>query len=73
MQTCDTYDGNCENEQAEWKVIMNKAFRKNYKQRKMYLCGECLIVLLDGVRSGRGPFPSDVKKIIKIKITEVKE
>jgi len=66
-------DGNCysnekkRNNIAEWKVIMNKAFRKNYKEKKMYFCSECIIDLLDGNWSGGGPYGSDVKKIIKIK------
>jgi len=66
-------DGNCydsikqNNNIAEWKVIMNKTYRKEYRQKKMYLCDECIIDLLDCVWSGGGPFGSDVKKIIRIK------
>ena len=58
-------NGNCGTTVAEWKVIMNKAFRKEYRQKKMYFCSECIIDLLDG--SSTGPFKSDIKKIIKLK------
>ena len=60
-------DGNCGTTIAEWKVIMNKPYRKNYKQKKMYFCFECILDLLGGTLSGGGPNASDVKKIIKIK------
>ncbi len=66
-------DGNCysdikqNNNKAEWKVILNKAYRKNYKQKKMYFCSECIVDLLDGTWSGGGVSGSDVKKIIKIR------
>lgn len=63
---CDC-DGNCNYGTAIWKIIMNKSFRKNYRQRKMYLCSGCIIDLLDGVWSGGGPNGGNVKKIIKIK------
>ena len=66
-------DGDCYSEEkkrnnmAEWKVIMNKTFRKNYRQKKIYLCNDCIEDLLAGIWTGGGPYGSDVKKIIKIK------
>ena len=61
-------DGDC-GKISKWKVIMNKAYRKNYKQKKMYFCSECIIDLLDGTWSGGGPNAYNIKKIIKIKKT----
>jgi len=60
-------DGDCGNPISVWKVIMNKVYRKNYKQKKMYFCGECIQDLLGGTWSGGGPNGGDVDKIIKIK------
>ena len=68
-QTCD---GVCDGLTiAVWKVIMNKTFRREYSQKKMYFCAECIIDLLDGF--GAGPFESDINKIIRIKGKNINE
>ncbi len=54
-------DGNCNGKIALWKVIMNRWFRKEYSQKKMYFCDECIHDSLEG------PNSSNIKKIIKIK------
>ena len=63
-----TCEGNCDGLTiAVWKVTMDKAFRKNYRQKHMYFCDGCVVELLDGFWTGGGPNGSDVNKINKIK------